>query len=59
MGEDVRRRVERLDEVDGACVLEDEERPEHEPDVADHVDHERLESGAVAVVRRYQNEISR
>ena len=36
----------RLDEVDRAGVLEEEERAEHEPDVADHVDHERLDAGA-------------
>ena len=34
-----------LQEVERAGVLEDEEGPEHEPDVADDVDHERLDAG--------------
>ncbi len=37
--------VEGLEEVDRAGVLEDEERPQHQADVADDVDHERLEAG--------------
>ena len=53
-GDDVRRVVrehvmggiERRGEVDAAGVAEDEERPEHEADVAEHVDHERLQARA-------------
>ena len=40
--------VERLEEVERAGVLEDEVRPEHQPDVADHVDHERLDARAAS-----------
>ena len=48
-----------LQEVERARVLEQEVSAEHEPDVADDVDHERLDPGRVAVLRRYQKEISR
>ena len=43
-----------------ACrCAEDEERPEHEADVADDVDDERLDARARRRLRRYQKEISR
>ncbi len=37
--------LEGAQEVQRAGVLEDEVRPEHEPDVAEHVDDERLDAG--------------
>ena len=37
---------ERAEEVERADLLEDEVGPEHEADVADHVDHERLDARA-------------
>ena len=48
------RSCRRSEEVERAGVLEDEERAEHEADVADDVDDERLDARRVAVVRRYQ-----
>ncbi len=44
--EHVGSRLEDGEEFERAGVLEDEVRPEHEPHVADDVDHERLDPGA-------------
>ena len=38
--------AERLQEVNRARVVEDHERPDHQPHVSDHVDHERLQPGS-------------
>ena len=59
VAEDVGRLGEDVEEVERPRAAEDEERAEHEADVADHVDDERLDAGRVAVSRRNQNEMSR
>ncbi len=46
VGEHVVGGIERRGVVDAAGVPEDEERAEHEADIAEHVDQERLEPGA-------------
>ena len=57
--EDVGRAREHALEVERARVALDQDRRQHEADVADHVDHERLHARrAVAVRRRYQKLIS-
>jgi hypothetical protein len=57
--EHVRRGVEAGEEIERVGVAEDEEGPEHEADVAETLITNALMPGAVAVVRRYQKEISR